>query len=270
MAKISSTDPTEEVKEIISNGKKRPLNFAMMKSKEGVVLKAHVTKSSGVMLRECKVAGGLPAMQVQGLLSVRGKLIEMTLENPDVSDTLAKLAKKYFATLGIPCKIVFLLPSGARLGEGDDEEKTTEAEVTGSGSPVHADDTSKESPLAEPPSVEASQDKNATGDPAEESPNALKATLLKEIAALSPQLEAANVSGMEPLIKKVKAVEGMFHTTIEQNPKKARGVLALLIKTLEKVPGSAAPKPPPIGGSARMRELDVLEKSVDDLLAEFA
>jgi hypothetical protein len=230
MAKDPKTDPATEIQDILTTGKKKPLNFALMKSKEGVVLKAHLTKPPATMVRECKAAGGMPAMQAMGVLNVSGRLVELTLEDPDVSPMLAKLAKTYLASIGLSYKVVFLLPGGIRLGDEDDTAPGDALPETGGDDP------------------------NA----------ALRDALLAEFETLAPKLDAARQSGQDPLIKKIDVVETMFRETIATDPNKARGILGLLTKTLEKIAPAAS------GGGSRSGDLASLEKSVDDLLAEFA
>lgn len=277
MAKGNTTDPKTEIQEIITNGKKKSLNFALMKSKEGVVLKAHVTKPASTMYRECKAAGGMPAMSTQGILNVSGKLIELTLENPDVSPNLAKQAKKYFSSLGIPCKVVFLLPGGARLGDEDeDDAESTPPSARGPGEEAAPDSAKKgdATPELHEPKTET-QEPQATGANAEKAPDIaetqemLRESLMAEYATMSVQLEAAKTDAATPATKKIDALATMFNTTITQDPNKARGVLSLLKKSLEKLPQSVAPAAAGPSGN-RKSALETLEKSIDSLLAEFA
>jgi hypothetical protein len=274
MAKNDVTDPATEIKDIIATGRKKSLNFALMKSKDGVVLKAHATKSSGVMQRECKAAGGLPAMQAQGILNVRGKLIEMTLEDPNVSDTLAKLAKKYFSSLGIPCKIAFLLPGGESLGDKEDDDDA----VAGGPKAEDRDDApndataprrqSDQSELA-PGTVAANvakDDNKAADDPID----ALQDVLMKEFETLAPQITAAKTGDRGPMAKKIGAIETMFLSVIGQDPKKARGVLELMGKTLKTIPGLGEAVAKPTRIRNRIANMEALEKRVDELLAGFA
>lgn len=276
MAKGNTTDPKTEIQEIITNGKKKSLNFALMKSKEGVVLKAHVTKPASTMYRECKAAGGMPAMSTQGILNVSGKLIELTLENPDVSPNLAKQAKKYFSSLGIPCKVVFLLPGGARLGD-EDEDDTENAPPSARAPREEAPDSARKedaTPELHEPKT-GTQEPQATDANAEKGPDIaetqemLRESLMAEYATMSVQLEAAKTDAATPATKKIDALATMFNTTITQDPNKARGVLSLLKKSLEKLPQSAAPTAAGHSGN-RKSALETLEKSIDSLLAEFA
>jgi hypothetical protein len=120
MAKNTKDDPVTEIDGIISSGRKKPMNFAMMKSKDGIVLKAHITKSSEVMLREAKQAGGLPAMSAMGVLRVSGKRLELTVQTDDVPSNLPRLAKRYLSSIGLQYKVAFLLPGGLEVGDDED------------------------------------------------------------------------------------------------------------------------------------------------------
>lgn len=281
MAKEKSADPKTEIQEIFASAKKKSLNFALMKSKEGVVLKAHVTKPPAAMYRECKAAGGIAAMSTQGILNVTGRLVELTLEDPDVSGVLAKLAKKYFTSLGVPCKVVFLLPGGARLGDEEDEDAEGAAPAEPADvSEVVTQTAADDDDTAAEPITRGQSDENpdlAAQEAASEAVQAeaakleaLRDSLVQEFGALSRQLDAAKTNMVAPMAKKVGVLETMFKTTVDQEPNKARGVLSLLSKMLVNVPRlnpAAEAKP---SGASRTSELSALEKSVDDLLAEFA
>jgi hypothetical protein len=274
MAKNDATDPATEIKDIIATGRKKSLNFALMKSKDGVVLKAHATKSSGVMQRECKAAGGLPAMQAQGILNVRGKLIEMTLEDPNVSDTLAKLAKKYFSSLGIPCKIAFLLPGGESLGDKEDDDDTVasgpKAENKGDTSEAPAAARTQRDQPEQASGTEAASTANDDSEAAGTPLDALQDVLMKEFETLAPQIDAAKSGDRGPMAKKIVAIETMFKSVIGQDPKKARGVLELMGKTLKSIPGLGEAAAKPARNRNRIANMEALEKRVDDMLARFA
>lgn len=124
--KDSTTDPVTDIQNALNTGRKRALNFALLKSKDGVVLKTHPVKSPDVMLREAKAAGGMPAVSCAGTLTVTGKVMTLAAGNEDVPRNLPKLARKYFQSIGVPCKVRIVLPGGAELG--DEEEGTTEGQ----------------------------------------------------------------------------------------------------------------------------------------------
>lgn len=108
---------------LIANARKRPLNFALLIAKEGVVLEAHLTKGADVMRRQAKANGGGPR-GIQGLMNVVGKRIEFTSEDDDVPSTLAKATKRHLKDCGLFYQVVILLPSGEQMtdGESDDDD----------------------------------------------------------------------------------------------------------------------------------------------------
>lgn len=114
-------EQADEVEDLLKEARKKPLNFALMKAKDGVVLKASALKGCDAMEREAKAAGGMPAQSCQGVMNVVGKQIELSVNADDAPKTLAKLAKKHFSTLGVQCKVLMLLPSGLTI-DGDAED----------------------------------------------------------------------------------------------------------------------------------------------------
>ncbi len=94
MAKKSASELKAEgadLSALIATARKRPLNFALLIGKEGVVLEAHPTKGADVMRRLAKANGG-GTRGTQGLMNVSGKVIELTAEEDDFPTTLAKMA----------------------------------------------------------------------------------------------------------------------------------------------------------------------------------
>jgi hypothetical protein len=180
MAKADPNDPAAEIDEIITSGRKKSLNFAMMKSKEGIVLKAHLTKSSEVMLREAKQAGGLPAMSVMGVLNVSGKRIELTVPTPDVPGALPKLAKRYLSSIGMKYQVVFILPGGGEIGGEDDEAEGAAPQAAAEAPPAQGAEPAPQ------PDLEA----------------ALKAELVARLKQLSPQLKSL-MAASHPAAEKV-------------------------------------------------------------------
>ncbi len=149
MAKTDTAiDPASEIQQIIKDGRKRPMNFALLKTKEGVILKAHALKSSDVMFREAKQAGGQPAIAITGVLNVTGKLLSLTSLAEDVPRNLPKLAKKYFASLGAPIKVQVTLPGGGCLDDEAEDEMETETVAPGIEAPVEAEDDGARAAMA--------------------------------------------------------------------------------------------------------------------------
>lgn len=165
---------------LIATARKRPLNFALLIGKEGIVLEAHPTKGADVMRRLAKANGG-GTRGTQGVMNVSGKVIELTAEEDDFPTTLAKMAKRHLKERGLAFKVVIVLPSGERLGEDDDEEDGEE-EVG------ETDDSAEAAPPATAPEAPPAGD----APPAPEAAPATedrKAELTARIKALVPEVK---------------------------------------------------------------------------------
>ncbi|MGQ0566405.1 MAG: hypothetical protein ACT4OK_15230 [Gemmobacter sp.] len=129
----ASGNSLAELEEIVRDCKKKPHNFALLKAKEGVVLKASPLKSCEVMFRAAKDAGGIPAISMTGTMIATGKTLEMTIPTEEFPASLPKLAKKHFMSMKLPLKVVVILPNGQRIEDSDDGEleaqEGTEVEV---------------------------------------------------------------------------------------------------------------------------------------------
>ena len=185
----------EDLEDLVKECRKKPHNFAMMKSKDGVVIEASPLKSCEVMARACKEAGGMPAFAMAGILNVVGKALEMTLETDEFPGNLPKLAKKHFTALKLPYKVVVILPNGQRV-EGDDEgepdpEPTVAPPVAPPGTPPG------------PPAI----DPGMADDPEAQR----KAALTGRIKAIVPGIKDATAKalpGVDRLTKGVQAAAG--------------------------------------------------------------
>lgn len=182
----SAGNSPAEIEELVRDCKKKPHNFALLKSKDGVVLKAHPLKSCEVMFRAAKDAGGLPAISMTGTMFAVGKVLELTLETEEFPGTLPKLAKKQFKAMKLPIKLAIILPNGQRIEDSDDDEELEagegeEEEVAGQ--------------VAEAAAVQ--------GDPEA----ARKAALAARIKAVVPAIRDAAAQGMAGVDKLSKAVQ---------------------------------------------------------------
>jgi len=213
MAKNDKDDPAAEIEAVIATARKRPMNFAMMKSKDGIVLKAHASKGSEVMVREAKQAGGLPAMSAMGSISISGKRMELSVLTDDVPGNLPKLARRYLSSIGINFKVVFLLPGGGELSDGEEDEVDEGV----------------------PRPEEAARP--AAAEPAEEADDGtdLKAELVARLKALSPQLKAL-VAAAHPAAEKVSnAFRGTAVEITSGSIERAQGMVAALEQALAKL-----------------------------------
>ncbi len=188
MAKDDATigNSVAELEEIVRDCKKKPHNFALLKAKEGVVLKAHPLKSCDVMFRAAKDAGGLPAISMTGTMTASGKTLEMTVTTDEFPANLPKLAKKHFMSMKLPLKVVVILPNGQRIEDSDDDGNV---EVT-EGNEVAVAETVAEA-------AQTQDDPDA----------ARKAALANRIKAIVPQLRDAAARALPGVDKLSKAVQ---------------------------------------------------------------
>ena len=175
-----------ELEELVRDCKKKPHNFALLKGKEGVVLKAHPLKSCEVMFRAAKDAGGLPAIGMTGTMIAVGKVLEMTVETDEYPANLPKLAKKHFMAMKLPLKIVVILPNGQRIEDSDDDGEVE----AGAGQEIAVAEMVSE--------TAATQD-----DP----DAARKAALTARIKAIVPRLRDAAAQALPGVEKLSKAVQ---------------------------------------------------------------
>ena len=122
MPDASTANAAAEIESLIASARKAPHNFVLMKTKDGVAIEGHKTKTAKALIPLVKAKGGMPAVSCMGQMEVTGKLITLKVEDEKVPGTLPKLAKRYFKSLGIHAKIQIALPSGELISDGEDEE----------------------------------------------------------------------------------------------------------------------------------------------------
>ncbi len=110
----------------IAVARKRPVNFALLMGKEGLVLETDLKKNCEVLWRNAKKVGG-GSKGAMGTMSVSGKVIELTCVDDSAPSHLPKLAKKWLTERGQPYKVIMNTPSGSVGDEDDDEEEETQA-----------------------------------------------------------------------------------------------------------------------------------------------
>jgi hypothetical protein len=230
----------DEIEAILQDGKKKELNFILMKAKGGVVMKAGPSVKGFPKLRaEGKEAGGMPAISVCGRLTVSGRTMNMTAAeeepvDPSVMRKLAGQSKKYFKALGIrPAKMIMTLANGEVI----DSDTVPEEE---------GDETAAPAPAPGAPAAAAPAE---TPDPAAQ----LKAELTERLKALVPQVKeavAGAVQGADKLGAALKAAGGEI----------AAGALDKAGKLLDAVEkglkgaGTGGPAPAPAVDQSGLRE----------------
>ncbi|QYK40992.1 MAG: glycoside hydrolase family 19 protein [Paracoccaceae bacterium] len=115
-----AADAVTDLGEIIKAAKRRPQSCAMLIGPDGPVIEAHPKKPVEMMRRAAKARGGGPK-GAQGILTVEGKCLTLTCENDDVPASLPRMVRRFLAGQGFPLKVAFVLPSGGRMEDGEDE-----------------------------------------------------------------------------------------------------------------------------------------------------
>ncbi len=258
----------EELKKTFGAMRKVQHQFALQIGKEGIVFVADKKKPAAALWRAAKKDGG-SSKGAMGTVTMKGKVMELDCEDPGaVPAGLARKAKVYFADRGQPAKVVIL---GVEE-EGDDEDVTADEGTTEeAAAPAESGggEAADGGGAAEEETVEEAE---AGGGAKEETP---KEILQREYAELVPQVEASELSPNAGIAKKIGGLKGMFEKEIEGNEKKARAVLEMLKTTITKalddgdIPEAGAKGADP-AKEERMSKIAELERSVDELLAEFA
>ena len=253
----------------LADARKKPMNFAWLIGKEGLVLETDLKKSPEVLWRTAKKNGGGPK-GAQGQISVSGKTIQLTSDSDEVPTQLPKLAKRFLSERGLAYKIVLITPGGEF---SDGEEDAADDAQDDAAIPEKAEIAREPAPAPEPavtPVADAapvaSRGEKAAVEADSAGEEALRKKLQEEFAALSEALDKASRSRNKGAAKKARTLADLFRTQIETDVKKSRAVLSLLAKTVEDAVGFGVGR----GRAERSNLLAGLETEIDALLAEFA
>ncbi len=192
MSKKSAAEIKKEAAEwgeVITKARKRGLNFALVMGKTGgVVLAADPKKNADGMMRQAKANGGT-AKGCQGLMTVKGKRIEFLVDGNPPPGSLLNHSKKHLKQLGMAFKVVFVLPSGEMIDDGEEDEDT-------------AGDT-KSGAEAEATTVESKSNSDAD------------APVVDAVPETDPDVErkAALISALKKLVPGVSALDPAAPTT---------------------------------------------------------
>jgi hypothetical protein len=248
----------EEIEAILQDGKKKELNFVLMKSKGGVVLKAGPSVKGFPKLRaEAKAEGGMPAFSVCGMLTVSGRTMNMAQVEeepvePSVMRKLAGQAKKHFKAIGIrPAKMIMTLPNGEVIDSDSVSEEEEDEEGGGDATVAQAPQPAPSAPPGPAP-AKAGAPGGAGPDPDAEA----KSRLTERLKALVPQVKDAvgkAVPGADKLGAALKAAGGEI----------AGGGLEKAKKLLDAVEQGLKSAPPPAASAVDQSALK------DQLLKDF-
>ncbi len=122
-----------ELKSLIGVARKRDLNFGLSLGKDpaDTALVLHRMKSPEVLMRTARAAEGVdPSKSTFGTIGVKGKVVTFTCL-AEAPAGIARKCKQFFASIGMPMKVVVLDATGAILEEdGDDEPADGDASGT--------------------------------------------------------------------------------------------------------------------------------------------
>jgi len=141
-----------ELKALFAKIKKKPHNCAVLISKDGIVIEAHLKKSPEILLKTAKKAGGTPK-GAWGIMSIEGQVIIVDPVNDKVPGSLTKIAKKFFSERGLKNRLEILMPD--EEGASPDEASTEEEEEPMQMAREAEDEASEEEEELAPASGEA-------------------------------------------------------------------------------------------------------------------
>lgn len=263
MAKRSKADIEQEttsLKDAVAKARKKPLNIAMLMSKEGLAIASDLRKPTGLLRRVAKEAGGQPAKSVQGTLTVSGSKAELISESDDVPGQMAKVAKSWFGEHGIKLTFDIKLPSDAENeaklqneeeGTGETNETATDAETHEAaeddgglqGEEEGTGDTDEPTTDDEGGNEAAAEDVDVNSDAWKDRRAVL--ALKDGFADLENDLDDATDIAIKPMLKKLTHLTKTFTDNVETDTKRAKQVLSLLKQTVADTLSSTGPN----GGS---------------------
>lgn len=240
MAKKTAAELKDEgsaLNDLIVQGRKKALNFALVMGKDGCALEAHPTKGADVMWRQAKAAAG-GTRGSQGIMNVVGKVIELACETEDFPGTLPKIFKRHLKERGLAYKVVMILPNGQRLDDGEDDEGGPEEETSERG-----DDGT---PL----------DEETVGSD-------LVSELTERLKGLVPQVRELATKGVGAAEKLGKGLQAAAGELKSGNLERAQMLLAAVEKSLSELKGGPkpetvpeAPPEPPVDTTELRRQLE--------------
>ena len=133
----------EELKLLFAKIKKKQHNCAILMSKDGVVIEAHIKKSPEILVKAAKKNGGM-AKGAWGTILMEGQIAILDPINEKIPGNLGKLAKKFFTERGLKIKLQIKEPDEEAAEAGAEQEEETSA----SGGQAPAADTEETSSVS--------------------------------------------------------------------------------------------------------------------------
>lgn len=114
----------EELKALFAKVKKKQHNCALLMSKDGIIVEAHIKKSPDILFKAAKKNGGTPK-GAWGTMTMDGQVIIIDPINDKIPGNLTKLAKKFFAARGLKFRLEILEPEEDSAPEAGAEGTST-------------------------------------------------------------------------------------------------------------------------------------------------
>jgi hypothetical protein len=258
------------VREVVTKLKQGPMNFGVYLTGDKdkpVVLAAHKRKNPEALGKLAKKQAGTPKGACGTLTLEEGGMLTFACAEDDAPASLRKRIKGMLKVEGFAkFKVRILLPGGAELGGGDDEDEGEEAGNEANTPLKGAEDGGAE--MAADPMV------------------ALREKVQAEFDALVAQVEAVADQLPPGVARKIEGLRTMFATEIERDPRKGAGIVQLLRKTIDAagIAGDGADDAAAAAAAeaaerearraaaraARAGGLADLEKGIDALLAAYS
>lgn len=207
MAKPNKAKLKEEgvaLKAMVKMARKRTLNFALFLGKDGFVLETHPLKGTGVLRKLAKSNGG-GAKGTMGQLVVDGKQLILSVEEAPPGN-FPKLLKTHLVTRGLAMKVVFKLPDGGVMDDGEPSEEgdgpsaTSAPPETGGGSQQAKPDTGEADKIRAALTKAFNALKPELTERLEEAEDAVKSTAAKLMAAFDESMTSGNLKNSKKLL----------------------------------------------------------------------
>lgn len=258
-----------ELKDIVAQGRKKTLNFALLLGKDQMYLKTHMKKNSSMLRKEAKKDGGGPK-GVEGTFSASGKNLIFTVDE-EAPGNFDKLTKKYFMERGVPVSVEFRLSESAESAApaAKDEEPPAEdaAEDEAQEASAKEEQIEEMNKAAEDAGVDTSSAQPSEPDATEDSDAAdeTRRASLKRFKALTDKLRAVMKTASAEVQKDLKGYVSAFGENMKKDDfSKADNVL----NDLEKHLGDADTPAPDAAKNKRKSTIEAMKKGLQSMMAD--
>lgn len=239
---------------IIKLARKKAFNFAWLEGADAPILKANIRKPIDAMVKAAKRDGG-GVKGAWGVMTVEGKTVVLTCED-EPPQSFAKKARQQLKSQGIAMMVEIRTPAGSQMSDEDEDEEEVQMGAS-------ADEPDPDAMMADYKSVYEDLKPMLSGGSPDE-----KKALKMELGRFTKSMAKRDYAEASDALTALQERTGSASNTIE----------ASLSDDVITGPGGNAETifagdPEDVGPDqrlGRMSELEALEKSVDDLLAEFA